>query len=421
MNYKDCISYINKLYIGKTSTPTLDRMRKVLEVFSYKNKSKVIHVAGTNGKGSTCNMIHEILLNAGYKVGLYTSPHLVNINERIKINDDFISDDDFAKYVSKVIDKIKEINVELLFFELLTVSALLYFEDNACDFIVFETGMGGEYDATNVIENPICTVITNIGLDHEDVLGTGIINIAKAKAGIIKENVDVVLYDINEGKDVFIEKAREKNAKIHLCDFNNISYDIESKTFDYKSHKKLSINLKGEHQIKNACVALETIDILKDKGYKISAENITYGLKNVHWPARFQVLQETNPMIILDGGHNPQCIDSVVKELKKYSDKKIVFVVSVVKDKNVDMMAKLLSSVSKKFVLTHIDNKRALDEEDLKKAFLRYSDDVIYNSDIAESISIAKEKATKDGIVCIIGSLYFAGEVLKLQGMFNNK
>ncbi|MCQ2609972.1 MAG: bifunctional folylpolyglutamate synthase/dihydrofolate synthase, partial [Lachnospiraceae bacterium] len=224
MNYKDSIDYIDKLYIGKSKEPTLDRIKKALEALSFDDDLKAVHIAGTNGKGSTCSMIANILKKSGYKVGLYTSPHLVKINERIKINDVDISDDDFAKYVTRVVDAIEKNNIELLFFEVLTVVAFLYFQDEKCDIVVLETGMGGEYDATNVIKNPLCTVITNIGLDHEDILGVGIDNIAKAKAGIMKENVDCVVYDIKDGRKVFEDVALKKHAKIHFANFNNIIY-----------------------------------------------------------------------------------------------------------------------------------------------------------------------------------------------------
>lgn len=424
MDYQESIDYINKLYIGKTQQPTLDRMKKVLDVLEFEDDIKAIHVAGTNGKGSTCSMIAKVLQESGYKVGLYTSPHLVDINERIKINGINISNDDFSYYVTKVVDATKKINIELLFFEVLTVVAFLYFKKQQCDIVVLETGMGGEYDATNIIKKPICTVITNIGLEHEDILGKGIESIAKAKAGIMKSDVQCVLYDIKDGKEIFEKVAKEKKAILHIANFDNIIVNYNNKnsisntnTFSYKKYTDISTNLIGDHQIKNACVVLEIIDILKENGYTIGDDNIRSALNNIYWPARFQILQDKKgePTIILDGGHNPQCIDAIVHELKKYNDKNIVFVVSIVKDKNVDLMAKELSSISKKFVLSHIDNKRGMEEEELKNIFLKYSDDVTYKYDIKDSIKFAKDKAKSEGIVCIIGSLYFAGDVLKIM------
>ncbi|MCQ2609376.1 MAG: hypothetical protein MJ151_01075, partial [Lachnospiraceae bacterium] len=214
----------------------------------------------------------------------------------------------------------------------------------------------------------------------------------------------------------YLENKKSINNKNNACNgdnANNIN-NANNIIFDYKNYNNLSTNLLGEHQVHNACVAIEALDIKKKKGYKVASNDIRDGLVSVHWPARLQVLKEDNPKIILDGGHNPQCIDAIVKELKRYKDADIVYVVSIVKDKNADLMAKELSTVSKKFVLTHIDNKRGMEEKELEDIFLRYSDDVTYRYDTKDSIEYAKEKINNDGIVCIIGSLYFAGDLLKI-------
>lgn len=407
MGIDEIKNYIFNLKRFNKQPKSVEIVKEVLSLLGFNLCFKVVHVAGTNGKGSTSTMINNALVNAGYKTGLFISPHLVKINERIKINNIDISDEDFVKYSEKIIDITKKQNIELIFFEFVTILCLIYFEAKKIDVAVLECGLGGTYDATNIFDKVDLSVITNIGLDHEDVLGEGIVNIAKAKAGIIKKYSLVVLYDIDndEARQVFSDEV-DKN--------NSLLYEVK---WDDESLNAIKTNMQGIHQKKNALTAKCAIAVLNKIGYNISRKNFEDGLMNVNLQARFQILTKENekPIIILDGGHNPQCIDAVCDELRNYDYiKNKVFVVSTVNNKDTDTIAEKLSKISKNFILCHINNNsRALDKDNLLKIFSKYSNNIEYKENVTDAINLAKEKAGKDGMVCIVGSLYLAGEVLK--------
>ena len=278
-----------------------------------------IHVAGTNGKGSTCAMLAEILKCAGYKTGLFTSPHLERYNERFKVNGEEISDADLMRLKAIVDDAAN--GLETVEFDRLTAMGFLYFKEQGCDITVLEVGLGGRFDATNAITDPVVSVIAEIGLEHTEILGDSIEQIAFEKAGIMKEGRPAVcMYQENGALDVFKNRADEMGCKMTVTDparavLHSISFD--SQIISYRNRKELSLALLGSYQFKNVMLVLDTIDELKDQGYDIPDEAVRDGLMNVSWPGRFEVLRKY-PLVIIDGAHNPsgagelaECIKSL--------------------------------------------------------------------------------------------------------------
>lgn len=295
----------------------LERVLKVLEFFGNpQDKIKVIHVAGTNGKGSVCTMIAEILKTAGFKTALYTSPHLFSYTERFKINGENISENLFSEYVSSVENIAKQHNVELTEFEILTVAAYKYFHDEKVDYAVMETGMGGRLDATNTVKNPVAALITSVSIDHKDRLGDTIEKIAFEKGGIIKSFAPVFVNFDNLGKEVIENIAKDKNSKVFQSDKkveikfeNGINYAV----FDGEDWE---FSLWGLHQIQNLSLVLKFVEYLVQNGVKISKEHIKSALKTVFIPARFQYVKEYN--LIIDGSHNADAAAVLRRNLDFY-------------------------------------------------------------------------------------------------------
>ncbi|MDE5831011.1 MAG: hypothetical protein K2H53_05230 [Clostridia bacterium] len=285
------------------------------------------------------------------KYGKFISPHLVKYNERISINHREITD----KEMSDILDRIsKKVEIyknkhEIKEFEVLTILALIYFAENECDFVVLETGLGGRYDPTNIADGMI-SVITDIGLDHMDILGNTVEEIAKEKAGIIKENYDTVMCNVGNVTDIIRKTCMEKNNTLHLVNQDsaeNYSFDNKFQKFDYKNYKDLLINLKGKCQIKNSLLAIECAEILKSKGYEIGEEAIKSGLKTVIHKARFEILNE-DPTVIFDGGHNEDAINNLKNTINTYyPNEKKIYIVSILKSKDYKTIVKLLAEDKK--------------------------------------------------------------------------
>ena len=289
MNITDALSFIHKtVWLG--SKPGLSRTEHLLSLMENPHKNlKFVHVAGTNGKGSTSACIASILKEAGYKVGLYTSPYINVFNERMQINGEMISDNELCtlcEYIKPLSDSMTDDPPTE--FELITALAMEYFSRNNCDIVVLEVGMGGELDSTNVIDSPEAAIITAIDLDHTSFLGDTVEKVASAKAGIIKEGTSVALYDCQKSVyDVFENKCRQVGAKLATTGFDkieNVKTYLRYVEFDFGRYKGLKLGLVGSYQPKNASVAITAIEVLREKGYKISDENIYNGLKNVNWP-----------------------------------------------------------------------------------------------------------------------------------------
>ena len=400
----------------KGSVLGLERIRRLLKLMGDpQNRLKFIHVAGTNGKGSTAALTESVLRKAGYKTGLFTSPCLSKINEQIKINGEDVSDDELnavAAYLKPLTDSMEEPPTE---FELLCCMAFEIFSRKECDMVVLEVGMGGETDATNVIGTPEVSVITNIGLDHTDYLGSSLEVIARVKGGIIKKNGKTVLYPNSPEVDAVIENiCKEKNNSLKKADFASLvskEATLEGQRFDCGNRKDLFLSLLGAHQQKNAAVALAVIDALKESGMEISEENIREGFSSVRWEGRFEIISRS-PLFIADGGHNPQCIEALAENVKTYlSDRRIIALTGVLADKDYGKMYASVIPLAEKFVCITPPNPRKLEAEKLAEFLRKKGADAIACSSVSEGVKKALELAGKDGAVLCFGSLYSLGEI----------
>ena len=415
MNYNEALTYIHSI-CWKTTKPGLERTQYLLGKLGNPEKQlKYIHIAGTNGKGSTASMLSSILEQAGYKVGLYTSPYINRFNERMQVNRQQIPDEDVARYadmMKPITDAMPDCPTE---FELITATAMLYFAEQKCDIVVLEVGMGGELDATNVIDASEAAVITAMGFDHVKELGPTMADIARAKAGIIKNGGEVVIYGGNEEADpVFEETCRQRNAGFHRPDFSQIvpgEFSLDGQTFSYKSWKDLRIPLVGSYQMNNASVVLETVEVLRGKGWNISDKNVRDGMANTSWPARFEIMQR-DPVFILDGGHNPHGIRGTAQSLQRlFPGKKATFVTGVMADKDVESILGLLVPMAKRFYTVRPQNPRAMKADILAERIASLGVEAIPCESVADGVHKAIAFAGEDGVVCAVGSLYMSGEV----------
>ncbi len=416
MNYQEALKFLKETK-SLGSKLGLGRLQQLLELLGNPEKNlKFIHLAGTNGKGSTAMMLSSILSTSGYKTGLYTSPYLTKVNEQIRLNGEVISNEAFAKVMKRIKETIHlmDQNEHPTEFEILTAAAFEYYASQKCEIVVLETGLGGELDATNVIPVPLVAVITNIGMDHMSYLGDSIAKIAKVKAGIIKEHGRVVSYEqCEEVKEVLDNRCREMDAMITYAQFDQIRAHEEHLTmqkFSYKDHVEVSLPLIGEHQRKNAAVVLETVQVLRSFGYHIPEEAVKRGLFQVSWPARFEILAK-RPLVILDGAHNEQCIDELRKVFQNYvPDKKIIFVIGIMADKEYKSMIQKLVPISKTFITVKPNNERALDANTLATVIQSENGIATAKESIADGLMSALQSATPSDVICILGSLYMAGE-----------
>lgn len=417
----DVEQYLSNFFKG-TKNPSLKAMEYFMEKFGHPEKNlKIIHIAGTNGKGSCTEMMTNILINAGYKVGKFISPHLIKYNERISINNKNITNEQMENLILKIKPQIDEYNNkkqnQITLFELETTMAILYFYENNCDFVVLETGLGGLYDCTNIVY-PIVSIITSIGYDHMHILGNTLVEIAEQKAGIIKENSETV-FAMSEDNDVN-EKIKEtcikRNNKLHMVqkkDIKNYSYDQDFQKFDYKNHKNIVINLKGKKQLLNSSICIECTEILRKKSYNISDEALEVGLKTVIHRARFETINE-NPLMIFDGAHNKPAIENFIESVEMYyKNKNKVYVISILKTKDYKMILKqLLKDEKSVFILTDgNDKKRYVAKEELLETARKYTNnEKIYIQELEAAVDLVKEKYIND-VIFFVGSFYIYGTV----------
>ena len=411
MNYAEALEYIEGVsWLG--SRPGLERISELLERLGRpQERVRFVHVAGTNGKGSTSALLRSVLTAAGYKTGLYISPHLARMNERASIDGRDISDADFAGCCAALAAAAEGMGEQCTEFELCTALALYYFARERCDIAVLETGLGGRLDATNAIPRPACAVITNIGLDHTAVLGDTVELIAAEKAGIFKGG-PAAAYDLPEGvRAVLREKAAAAGTELRFADFGELaplSDSIDGQEFTYRG-ERYKIALAGEHQLKNAAVALEAIACLRRAGFEIPPGAVRRGLESARWPARFErVLQ--GPDFIVDGGHNPQCLAATAAALARYyPNTRRVLLFGALADKDWRDMARLLMPSSDEFVCATPESERALDARVLAEFLRGEGCRAEAFGTIEAAASAAYERARPDGMACCVGSLYMAG------------
>lgn len=420
--YSDTIDYLfclQKLGIKLG----LDRMKLLLKyIGNPQDKIKCIHVTGTNGKGSVCIMISSILTAAGYKVGLYMSPHLHDFTERISINGRQIEKVDVVKLVKILRPKAEKVATESeyghpTFFEIVTAMAFKYFALKKVDIAVIEAGIGAEYDATNVIK-PLVSVITNVALEHLDMLGDNIMAIASNKSKIIKENVVLVtaVKDPNALK-VINRRCSEVMAEIIKVGDNikheNLVLNNYFQEFEVKSSKaayKITTKLLGYHQKDNASIAIGAAESLLKHGFVVTEKNIVNGLKRAELPGRFEIISKY-PLILVDGAHNPSAAEVLkINIMDLFNYKKIIFVVGILSDKDIEGIARVLSTIADVVIATKPRTIRAADPVQVAYYFRQLGTDTYVVDDVKGAVLLSKKMANKNDLICITGSLYTVGE-----------
>ena len=421
MDYKEALAYIDGAqFFG--AEPSLRRIRELLQKLDDPQKMlKFVHIAGTNGKGSCAAMLASVLRAAGYRTGLYTSPYLFRFSERMQINGEQIGEEALVRCVEAVREKADSMEEHPTEFEIITAVALLWFLHEKCDIVVLEAGLGGRFDATNVIDAPECSVIMNIGLDHTHILGNTLEKIAAEKAGIIKRGVPCVVYNQTESvMNVFRTRCADLSTSLVIPDFSSIvsEFDsLEGQVFTYDK-RQYAITLLGTHQLRNAAVVIETAKKLFDNGWNISLEALEHGLYSAVWPGRFELCCDEPPFIV-DGGHNPQCAETVCESLLRYfPDTRRVLLMGVLRDKDASAMAAILDHAADEYVCTAPESSRALTPEQLANVLGPFGKNVTVCSSVSESVYTAKELAGEDGMVCATGSIYLAGSVRYELGLY---
>ena len=425
MNIKEALEYIHNVK-WQGSKPGLERTHELLKSLGNPEKKlKFVHVAGTNGKGSTSAMIESILRVAGYKTGLYISPYITCFNERMQVGGEYISDDMLVKLTQEIrpfADAMKDSPTE---FEIVTALAMKFFCDENCDIVVLEVGMGGRLDSTNVIEVPELAVITAIGYDHVEYLGPTLSDIAREKGGIIKNGSDVLVYGGEPDVEKMLEAiALERNANLRKTEFSRITltdYTLLGTNYSFEPYDSMLLPLLGTYQPKNAAVAISAVEILREKGYNISDDDIKSGIASVKWPGRFEALGE-NPVFILDGAHNPQGAMATAQSLSEhFKGQKIIYLKGVMADKDVHEMVTHLAPMAELFIAVKPDYYRAMSVDELAERLKQYDVPVLIGDSIKDGVALAIERATnrvgEQGIICAVGSLYFSAEV---RDAYNN-
>ena len=402
--------------------PSLRRIRTLLEQLGDPQKKlKFVHIAGTNGKGSCAAMLASVLRTAGYRTGLYTSPYLYRFTERMQVGGEEIGPDALCRCVEAVKAKADKMDEHPTEFELITAAAMLWFCEEKCDVVVLEAGLGGRFDATNVIEHPACTVVMNIGLDHTHILGSTPEAIAAEKAGIIKRGVPCVVYEQSPSVlDVFRRRCDELSAPLIVPDFSalGVEFDsLEGQVFSYRG-ETYALSLLGAHQRRNAAAVIECVSALRSHGWSIEQDELEHGLYAAAWPGRFELCRD-DPFFIVDGGHNPQCAEAIRDSLLQYfPDMRRVMLLGVLRDKDYPAMAAILDPAADEYVCTAPCSSRALPAEELAAAPRPFGKPVTVCENVSDAVYAAIGRAGADGMVCAAGSIYLAGSVRYELGLY---
>ena len=399
--------------------PTLARTRALLGALGNPEQTlKFVHVAGTNGKGSTSAMLASILSAAGYRTGLYTSPHLVRFTERMSVDGSEIEDDRLITLTGRVLAAAEACGETCTEFELMTALALLYFAELRCDIVVLEVGLGGRLDSTNAIAAPDAAVITNIGLEHTAILGDTLEKIAREKAGILKSGSRAVLYaQTPEVTRIVQDICREQSIPLTVTAPETLEVSassLDGQVFTYRGKGPYRMPLLGDYQLTNAAAALDTVEVLRGQGWAISDDAILRGLAAVRWPCRLELVRR-RPDFLIDGAHNPQCVDALASSLETlYGGKKLVFLAGVLADKDWHLMFERTLPLAKAFITLTPSSDRALPADTLADYLRARGAQAHSAATLQEGIKKALALAGEDGAVCFFGSLYAAGEVRQL-------
>lgn len=420
MTYQETLHYLETtaMFGGRLGLARVKELLKKLG--SPENQLKFVHIAGTNGKGSTAAMLASILQQAGYRTGLFTSPHLLRYNERFRINGAMIPDERLAEVTDRVRHAAETMEDTPTQFELLTCVALCYFDEERCDVVVLEVGLGGRLDSTNVIPAPEAEAITRIGLEHTEILGDTLTKIAGEKAGIIKAGTTVVLGDQTPEVLQTVQAVCDRvGARLVTADPGEVqllSYSLRGQHFAWRQYPDLFLPLLGEHQIQNACTALMVIEELRRRGWVIPDAAVAGGMRSVSWPGRLECVS-THPAFLIDGGHNPQCAQAIAAALRAYfPGRKILFLVGVLADKNFRGIFDALIPLAKEVAAVTPDSPRALPAKDLCGRLRQeygFSDAVPYEQ-VSDALEHVQKAAGPEDVICACGSLYFIGKVREL-------
>jgi len=428
MTFCEALDYIHSL-LKFGIHPGLSRMDTLLQILGNPHKNiKCVHVAGTNGKGSTSTAISNVLIEAGYNVGLYTSPYVTDFLERVQYNGKPIDKELFSQCVEIIkpeIEKMSEDGAQITEFEALTATAFLCFSKLNVDVLVLEVGLGGRLDATNVIPTPLVNVITSLSLDHTGVLGDTIEQIATEKCGIIKPNGTLVCsYNQPESAmNVINTICNERNNTLVIPEQSEVEVTEQSifgMHFNYKNWA-YETSMSGTHQVQNMTTVIEAVNVLKTKGYNITEQNIKDGIKKTILPARVEVISK-KPLVILDGGHNEDGAKAFYNAVKECfdSNKKLFVIAGMMNDKAVEDSLKPLISKADTFVAVTPENPRAMKAEALSEIAKKYCHNVICCDNSNSSLDLIKPGITENDMLFVVGSLYLAGEVRnKLLKMFD--
>jgi len=411
MDYNQALEYIHSVtWMG--SRPGLSRTRELLDKMGNpQDKLRFIHVAGTNGKGSVCAMTASVLQAAGYKTGLYTSPYILRFNDRMRINGADISDDELAEITEYVKQHAETMVDHPTEFELVTAIGFEYFYRHACDVVVLEVGMGGELDSTNVIKAPLVSVITELALDHTGVLGSTLEEIAKAKAGIIKEGCPVVSADnTEEGKAVVSAACKAVGCRHRSVNFD--FYEDSRACMDgiavTVQGEEYAVSLCGKYQFKNLAIVFDVLEELRNRGLAIPKEAVKEGLSKVKWQARFEMLSKA-PAFIYDGGHNPHGVRAAVDSYKLHLDEeKAVVLIGVMADKDYAVELEMLTEIADSFIAVKPNNPRSLSSKELARAIEKAGGKAEWADTVEQGVAMA---LSKNKTVFATGSLYMYEEV----------
>ncbi|MBQ8816387.1 MAG: bifunctional folylpolyglutamate synthase/dihydrofolate synthase [Lachnospiraceae bacterium] len=430
MNYKETLEYIQSLN-QYGSVLGLDNMHRLCGKLGHpEERCRFIHIAGTNGKGSTSAYIAHILMAAGFKVGRYVSPTISDYRERFQIGTRMITQKDLCAYVERVKDVCEELVAEgyphPTPFEVETVLGFLYFAEKACDYVVLEVGMGGATDATNVIPAPVACVWTSISRDHMGFLGKTLSEIAGVKAGIAKRGaLFISCKQVPEVMQVLLEQVKQLSSEsfLHIADVaqaTGVKYGLTTQQFSYKGLSKLKIHLAGTHQIANAVLAVEIILQLRKSGIDISDKAIYKGLEETSWPGRLEVLGK-KPLFILDGAHNEDAAKQLASSIETYFlGKRLIYIMGVLKDKEYDRILSLTAKYAEHILtITPPDNPRALSAFELAAAAGAYHPQVTNLSSLEEAVEVSHLLADKDTVILCFGSLSYLGAIKKVYAKFS--
>jgi len=425
MNYEECQRYLEE--IQKLGIKFgLDNVKNILSSFNNPHqKYPSVLVAGTNGKGSTCAMLTQILTLHDFRVGLYTSPHLIKVEERIRIGTEPITTSDFCEKLTLLRNKIESLisSKELLslptYFELLTCLAFIYFESQKVDLAVLEVGMGGRFDATNLVV-PAVSVITTVSKEHQKFLGSTLSQIAFEKAGIIKPGIPVVVgVKRGEAQRTIKKKAKKLAAPIHSV-FDRKDCFQANKTknrysFIYESERgkyHFTPSLQGKHQGENAAVAIVASEQLSNSWKKLEKEKIIQGIEQAQWEGRLEIFSR-RPLVILDGAHNEEGAEVLRKYIQEFISGPLILVVALMRDKKIGKIVRILFPLAQRVIITRFPYFRAASPKEIRSKALKFKDKIVLEPDAKKAVELAHSQAGTKGCILVTGSIYLVGEVKK--------